>query len=126
MTMSTDPSPGRRLRLLFLPESGNGKASPPGPGNCKALAEGLHVLGGSKVVGTEHGHLLAVLDGLERGPHGDLGLAEADIAANESVHRGGRLHVCFYVGYGLGLVRGFVVEKGVFHFGLPRGVGPKA
>ena len=37
----------------------------------------------------KHGHLLAGLDGDERGAHGDFGLAESDIAADEAV--GGRL-----------------------------------
>jgi hypothetical protein len=37
--------------------------------------------------GHEHGHLLAVLHGLERGAYGDLGLAVADVAADDAVHR---------------------------------------
>ena len=89
----------------------------------KPLAEGLHVLGGEQGGRDQHRHLFAVLDGLERGPHGDLGLAEAHITANETVHRRRGLHVCLYVSYGLQLVRRLVVNKGVLHFRLPRGVG---
>src|SRR3712207_8908501 len=37
--------------------------------------------------------LLAVLHRLERGPHRDLGLAVADVAADQPVHRDGLLHV---------------------------------
>ena len=38
-------------------------------------------------------HLLAVLHRLERGPQRDLGLAVADVAADQAVHRPRRLHV---------------------------------
>lgn len=41
----------------------------------------------------EHGHLLAVLHGLEGGPDGDFGLAEAHVAAHEPVHGHGLLHI---------------------------------
>ena len=41
----------------------------------------------------EHRHLLAVLDRLERGPHRHLGLAVADVAAQQPVHRPRLLHV---------------------------------
>ena len=43
--------------------------------------------------GHQHGHLLAVLHRLERRPHRDLGLAVADVAADQPVHRDGLLHV---------------------------------
>ena len=39
----------------------------------------------------EHRHLLAVHDRLERGAHRDLGLAVADVAAQQAVHRRRRL-----------------------------------
>ena len=35
----------------------------------------------------EHGDLLAGVDGLERRADGDLGLAVADVAADQAVHR---------------------------------------
>ena len=41
----------------------------------------------------EHEHLAAVDGDREGGPHGDLGLAEADVAADEPVHRLRRLEV---------------------------------
>ena len=36
--------------------------------------------------GHQHGHLHAVLHGLERGPDGHLGLAEPHVAAHQAVH----------------------------------------
>ena len=47
----------------------------------------------STVVGHEHQHLLAVDGDREGGAHGDLGLAEADVTADEPVHRVRRLEV---------------------------------
>ena len=41
----------------------------------------------------ENEHLTAVRDDGERGPHGDLGLAEPDVSAHETVHRAGCLEV---------------------------------
>ena len=35
----------------------------------------------------QHGHLLAGVDGLEGRPDGDLGLAVADVAADQAIHR---------------------------------------
>jgi hypothetical protein len=43
--------------------------------------------------GREDERLLAVRGDRERGPHRDLGLAEADVAADESIHRTRRLEV---------------------------------
>ena len=53
----------------------------------EAVGERVAVLAGEQRRRRQHGHLLAVLDGLERGTDGDLGLAEADVAAHEAVHR---------------------------------------
>ena len=53
----------------------------------EALGEGLEVLLGEQRRRHEHGGLLAVLDRLEDRPDRDLGLAEADVAADEPVHR---------------------------------------
>ena len=50
-------------------------------------AEGAVVLLGQHGRRHEDGDLLAVVDRLERGPHGELGLAVADVAADEAVHR---------------------------------------
>ena len=71
----------------------------------------------------EHRDLLAVLDGLEGGAHGDLGLAVADVAADEAVHRDKLLHVGLHLGDGGELVRGLDVAERVLEFPLPGGVG---
>ena len=52
----------------------------------EAALEALVVLEGEDGGGREDGDLLAVLHGLEGGAHGDLGLAVADIAAEQAVH----------------------------------------
>ena len=43
--------------------------------------------------GHQDGDLLSILDGLEGGPDRDLGLAVADVAADQPVHRDDLLHV---------------------------------
>jgi hypothetical protein len=58
-------------------------------------------------------HLLAGLHGDERGAHRDLGLAEADVAADDAVHRllgPGRSST---LRDGLGLVGGLLEREGV-------------
>ena len=74
----------------------------------QALAEGAKVLLGEHGGRHEHGDLLAVVDGLERGPHGQLGLAVADVAADEAVHRPGPLHVALDLGHGGELIGRFL------------------
>ena len=59
----------------------------------EALGERAVVLLGEDRRRHEQHHLLAVLDRLERGPERDLGLAVADVAADQAVHRARRLHV---------------------------------
>ena len=58
-----------------------------------ARAERVPVLLGEDRRRREHQHLLAVDRDGERGPDRDLGLAEADVAADEAVHRARRLQV---------------------------------
>ena len=58
-----------------------------------ALAEGVPVLLREHGGRHEHQHLLAVHRDGERGAHGHLGLAEADVAADEPVHRMRRLEI---------------------------------
>ncbi len=70
----------------------------------------------------EHGDLLAVQNGLERGAHRDLRLSVADVAAEEPVHGNGPLHVALHVRDRLGLVGGFDIFERVFELLLPRGV----
>ena len=90
------------------------------------VREGLQVLLHQQGCRHEHGHLLAVLHGLEGRPHRDLGLAVADIAADEPVHGDLALHV------GLDLVdRGQLVGRldigeGVLELTLPGRVWPES
>ena len=57
------------------------------------LAEGARVLVGEDRRGHEHGDLTSALHRLERGAHGDLRLAVADVADEQAVHRTRALHV---------------------------------
>ena len=59
----------------------------------------------------EDQQLLAVHRRCERGPHGDLGLAEADVAADEPVHRARRLEVLLDRLDRAGLVLGLAVGE---------------
>ena len=59
----------------------------------EALAERVPVLLGEDRRRAEHEHLLAVDRDGERGADRDLRLAEADVAADEPVHRPGRLEI---------------------------------
>ena len=67
-----------------------------------AVGEGEEVLAGQQGGGHQHGRLLGVLDRLEDGPHRHLGLAEAHVPADQSVHRAGLLHVGLHLGHGPG------------------------
>ena len=69
--------------------------------------------------GHEDGDLEAVGDGLEGGAKGDLGLAIADIAADEPVHGPDAFHIALHVEDGLGLVGGLLVGECVFELDLP-------
>ena len=59
----------------------------------EALAEAAEVLLGEDRRRHQHHHLLAVDGGLVGGPQRDLGLAVADVAADQAVHRPLALHV---------------------------------
>ena len=59
----------------------------------QALGERAVVLLGEDRRRHEHQHLLALVGGLERGAQRDLGLAVADVAADQPVHRPRRFHV---------------------------------
>ena len=87
------------------------------------LGEGVDVLLDEQGRRAQHGHLLAVLDRLERRPHRDLGLAVADVAADEAVHRHRALHVGLDLVDGAQLVGRLDVREGVLELALPRGVG---
>ncbi|MNU09583.1 hypothetical protein D3C72_2562340 [compost metagenome] len=60
------------------------------------------------------------MHGNEGGAHGHFGLAEADVAADQAIHRFGRQHVFAHRFDGALLVRGFFERKagtegGVIH-----------
>ena len=108
----------KRLRTSTV----NGKVGEP-------LAEGPVVLLGQHRRRHQHGHLLAVLDGLERRPHGQFGLAVADVAAQEPVHGDRLLHVGLDLADGADLVRRLLVREGFLELHLParvRAVGDAA
>ena len=70
----------------------------------EAVGEGVAVLLGEERGGHQDRDLLAGLDGLERGADRHLGLAEADVAAQQAVHREAGLHVVLHVADGVELV----------------------
>ena len=86
------------------------------------LGERVEVLLGQQRRRHQHGHLLAVLHRLERRAHRDLGLAVADVAADQPVHRDGLLHVVLDLLDRGELVGRLGVREGVLQLALPRGV----
>ena len=89
----------------------------------KALKEGLVVLLGKNGRGAEHHDLAAGVHALKRRAQGNLGLAEAHVAAQQAVHGLGRLHVGLNVGDGLQLVARLVVREALLHLDLLGRVG---
>ncbi len=87
-----------------------------------ALGERVEVLLGEQRGRHQHGDLLAVLHGLERGAHGDLGLAVADVAADDPVHRDAAHHVGLDLVDGRHLVGRLGERERVLELALPRGV----
>ena len=69
--------------------------------------------------GREDRHLLAVEHRAHGRAHRDLGLAVADVAADEPVHRRRGGHVRGDLGDRLGLVRGLLVLEGLLELALP-------
>ena len=76
-----------------------------------ALAEGVPVLLREDRRRDEHQRLLAVDRDREGGAHRDLGLAEADVAADEPVHRARRLEVLLHGLDRRALVLGLAVRE---------------
>ena len=89
----------------------------------KAILQRLHVLEGEHRGRREKRDLLAVHRRLERGAHGDLGLAVADVAAQQPIHRRRRFHVALDVGDRRALIRRQLPLEGVLELLLPVGVG---
>ena len=77
------------------------------------------VLLGQDRGGHEHGHLFAGVDRLERRPDRDLGLAVADVAADQAVHRLALGHVALDRFDRRELVGRFLVGKGRLELGHP-------
>ena len=73
--------------------------------------------------GHQNGHLLVVHDGLHDGPQGNLGLAEAHVAAEEPVHGDGGLHIRLDVRDAAELIVGLGVGEILLEFRLPGGIG---
>ena len=89
----------------------------------EALPQRLQVLEGEHGRRREHRHLLAVHHGLEGGAHRDFGLAVADVAAEQAVHRRRRLHVALDVVDGVLLIERQLPLEGVLELLLPVAVG---
>ena len=87
-----------------------------------AFAEGAPVLFGENGGGHEDGDLFAAGDGLEGGADGDFGFAEADIAADQAVHRARRFEVEFGFLDGAALVGGLGVVERALELPHPLGV----
>ena len=123
MTRSTEPvgeAVEHGLGLAVALEAREGPHDDREPG--VPLGEGVDVLLDEQRRRAQHGHLLAVLHRLERRAHRDLGLAVADVAADEAVHRHGPLHVGLDLVDGAQLVGRLDVGEGVLELALPRGV----
>ena len=123
MTRSTVPSarPGDRRRLRLRrhearqqPDLERERREP--------LAERRVVLGREDGRRDEHRDLLVVLGRLERGPQRDLGLAVADVADDEPVHRSLLLHVGLDLDGGAQLVDRLLVRERGLQLALPRRV----
>src|SRR5207237_10212095 len=84
-----------------------------------ALAKGVEMLLGQDRGGHEHSGLSAIHDGLEGGANANFGFAEANVAADEAVHRFGPLHVSFGFDDGAHLIGRFFEDKGALELALP-------
>ena len=73
--------------------------------------------------GHQDGHLLAVLHRFERGAQRDLGLAVADVAAHQPIHRPATQHVGLDVFDGPLLVGRLGVRERLLQLALPGGIG---
>ncbi len=71
----------------------------------------------------QHRHLAALLHRLEGGAHRHLGLAVADVAADQAVHRLDVLHVLLHLDDRLELVGRLLVGERRLQLALPHGVG---
>ena len=94
MTMSIEPPARPFDNLALLPPRGEARERGDGEGKLgHPRAKCPQVLFRQNGRRHEHGDLIARIDRLERGPHGDLGLAVAHVAAKQAVHRPRGVHV---------------------------------
>ena len=124
--MATSTLPGGEVferRLQFLGGRKRENISMRTGNAAKRALEGFEVLKREHGGRREHGDLLAVAQRFERGSHGDFGLAEADVAAQQAVHGMRRFHVALDLFGGGKLVLGFGELEGVFELALPVGIG---
>ena len=89
----------------------------------KAFAEGIVVLHSEHGRGHQYSHLLAVRSGFEGGTHRHLGLTKSHVAAHQSVHGHGALHIVLDVQGGFGLIGCIFVEEGCLQLVLHIAVG---
>ena len=89
----------------------------------EALGEGGPVLLGEHGGGHQHRHLVAVADRLEGGAQRDFGLAVADVAGHQTVHRPRVLHVALDLFDRAQLVGRLLEAEGGLELALPRRVG---
>ena len=83
-------------------------------GVAHALGKGLVVLLGEDGGRHQHRRLFVVADRLEGRAHRDLGLAVADVAADQAVHGVGRFHIALDLGHRAQLVGRLLEGKGRF------------
>src|SRR6516165_7146389 len=88
----------------------------------QTIAERVEVLLGEDRRWHQYRDLATILDGLERRSQRHFGLAEADVADQQAVHRPRRLHVCLNVSDGLFLIWCLFVWKAALQLQLPRRV----
>jgi hypothetical protein len=89
----------------------------------EALTQRLQVLRGEHRGRRQESDLLAFHHSLEGGAHRHFGLAVADVAAEQAIHRRRRFHVALDVGNRGGLIRRERELEGVLEFLLPVRVG---
>ena len=109
--------------LLLLPRDEAAEHGDPQRERGQAALEGVQVLLRQHGRRHEHRDLLAVLHRLERGAEGDLGLAVADVADHEAVHRPAAEHVGLDLLDAARLVGGLGVREALLELALPGRVG---
>ena len=91
----------------------------------EAVGERVAVLCRQQRRRRQHRDLLAVLDRFERSTDRDLGLAKANIAAHQSIHRIGALHIDLDLVDRLALIGRLHKWERLLHLVLPRRIHPE-